>query len=156
MSLTKACRSATVVHARILILASGAPAQFSARWDEWILLTLREQEGVFFLICKELCPWLGSDQQSLFTSGHLRRFLDVTRSSRTYLVAWQTLPSPVGSIIVSLGISRGQESHWISLQPLNVWPETRTQDMRIRKDFDYVLKTTIGVSDSNFQQIWST
>ena len=48
MSLKKACRSATVVHARILILASEARAQFSARWDEWILLTLREQEGVSF------------------------------------------------------------------------------------------------------------
>ena len=48
MSLKKACRSAAVVRARILILASEARAQFSARWDEWILLTLREQEGVSF------------------------------------------------------------------------------------------------------------
>ena len=56
MSLKKACRSATVVHARILILASEAPAQISARWDEWILLTLREQEGVFFSFVRSFVP----------------------------------------------------------------------------------------------------
>jgi hypothetical protein len=47
MSFEKACSSAVVVHARTSILAAKELAHFSARWDEWILLTAREQEGVF-------------------------------------------------------------------------------------------------------------
>ena len=47
MSFEKACSSAVVVHALTSILAAKELAHFSARWDEWILLTAREQEGVF-------------------------------------------------------------------------------------------------------------
>ena len=52
MSFEKACSSAAVVHAPTSILAAREPAHFSAGWDEWILLTAREQEGVFSLFLK--------------------------------------------------------------------------------------------------------
>jgi len=48
VSFEKACSSAVVVLALISILDPARElAHFSARWDEWILLTAREQEGVF-------------------------------------------------------------------------------------------------------------
>ena len=108
------CRSRAC--ALTLILASTELALLSAHWDEWILLTVRKPEGIWIAFSTgtilSLC-FLTSNQQSLFTSGHLSFDLDQLVSGR-YLVAWPppaTVSIIVAEILVTLPIrSLGDKS----------------------------------------------
>ena len=145
VSFEKACSSAVVVHARTSILASRVPAHFSARWGEWILLTAREQEGVFFWRRTIMVPGLLDLRPAI--SFYLGSPFLLEMFSWSVAVLRQQVPSLMASTHASRALYyrsgnisdlANLESHWVTshwrtsdrFNPSNFWPETRRQKIQ--------------------------